>query len=60
MADQQPCRDTGEDTGVDPDRESATGTPLWVKVFGIIVLLVVAVLILILLLVGGHGPGGHT
>jgi hypothetical protein len=35
------------------------GTPRWVKVFGIIVLVVLA-LFAILLFTGGHGPGRHT
>ncbi len=45
-----------------PDRGLSTGTPRWVKVFGIIVLVVV-VLFVILLLTGGpgrHGPARHT
>jgi hypothetical protein len=47
---------------VGPDREPTTGTPRWVKVFGLIALVAV-VLFLILLLTGGpgrHGPGRHT
>jgi hypothetical protein len=35
------------------------GTPRWVKVFGIIVL-VVLVLSVILLFTGGHGPARHA
>jgi ABC-type transporter Mla subunit MlaD len=42
-----------------PDRGSTTGTPLWVKVFGIIGLALV-VLFVVLMLIGGHGPGRHT
>jgi hypothetical protein len=47
-----------------PDRGSTTGTPRWVKVFGIIVLIVVLLLV-IMMLAGGdlgggrHGPGRH-
>jgi hypothetical protein len=56
MADLPPYRDTGDDTGVAP------GTPRWVKIFGIIVLvLVLLVGIIIVTGVGGeHGPGRHT
>jgi hypothetical protein len=39
-----------------------TGTPRWVKVFGIIALLVVVVFVVLLLLGkgGGHGPRRHS
>lgn len=44
-----------------PDRGSTTGTPRWVKVFGIIVLILV-LLVGILHLTGNSlgGPGSHT
>ncbi|MDP9203705.1 MAG: hypothetical protein M3P26_17515 [Gemmatimonadota bacterium] len=60
MADPPPYADAGDDTGVEPDQESTTSTPRWVKVFGIIAI-VVALLFVILLLAGGgrHGPGRH-
>jgi len=61
MADPPPYPDTGDDTGVGPDRESTPGIPLWVKVFGIVVvLLVVIALVTGLGGPGGHGPGRHT
>ena len=44
-----------------PDSKGASGTPLWVKVFGSISL-VVALLFVVLHLTrgpGGHGPGRH-
>jgi hypothetical protein len=50
--------DTGDDTGAGPDGESTTGTPRWVKVFGIVAVVVV-LLFVVLLLTGGHGPGRH-
>ena len=59
MTDRPPYPDTSDDIGVGSDRESATGTPLWVKVFGIIVLILLLVFV-ILLLAGGHDPGRHT
>ena len=36
---------------------SDTGTPRWVKVFGIVGL--VLVLLLVIILLTGHGPGRH-
>ncbi len=45
-------------TGAGPDLRP-TGSPRWVKVFGIIALVVVLLLV-VLLLSGGHGPGRHT
>ena len=44
-----------------PDRESLTGTPRWVKVFGVIALVVVVLFVVVMLIGGGeHGPGRHT
>ena len=59
MAEPPPNPDTGDDTGVRPDRHSTTSTPRWVKVFGIIALVLV-LLFVILLVTGGHGLGRHT
>lgn len=55
-------RDTGHDTGVGPGPGSTTGTPRWVKVFGIIALVLVLLFVISLLTGGGggHGPGRHT
>jgi hypothetical protein len=50
--------DTGEDTRVGSDRGSATSTPRWVKVFGII--LIVLVLLFVILHLTDRGHGGHT
>ena len=47
----------GEETHM-ASRPSYPGTPRWVKVSGIIVI-VLAVLVVIMLL-SGHGPGCHT
>jgi ABC-type transporter Mla subunit MlaD len=55
-----PDPDTGDDTSVGPDRGSTVGTPLWVKVFGLIALVVVLVFVVLLLTGRGHGPGRHT
>ena len=38
-----------------------TGTPRWVKVFGIVALALVLLVVVAMLVVGGeHGPGRHT
>ena len=39
--------------------EGTTGTPRWVKVFGIIVVLVLLVVVVHLFSGGSHGPGRH-
>jgi hypothetical protein len=60
MADPPCYTDTDDDSGVEPDHESSTGKPRWVKV-AIIVVVLVLVLLVVLLVTGGHGPpaGGH-
>ncbi len=52
----------GENTGPGPDRESLTGTPRWVRVFGIIALVVVLLVVVLLLTrgPGDHGPSRHA
>lgn len=41
--------------------EDSTGTPRWVKVFGITALVVVGLLVVVLIAGrGGHGPGRHS
>ncbi len=60
MADPPPYPDSSGDTGDEPDRESTTGTPRWVKVMGIIVI-ILALGFVILMFGGGHTlpEGGH-
>ena len=59
MDDRPPYPDSNDnnrnDCSVGPDRGSPPGTPRWVKVFGIIVLLLV--LLLVILHLTGHGFG---
>ncbi|HLE98576.1 MAG TPA: hypothetical protein VI540_01675 [Gaiellaceae bacterium] len=57
MADPSPYPDT--DTGVRPDRETATGTPRWVPVLGILSAIVLVLLLVVLHLTGVIGPGAH-
>lgn len=37
-----------------------TGTPRWVKLFGIIALVVIVLFIILILTRGSHGPSRHT
>lgn len=60
MADSPAHTDEGDDTAVGHDSQPASGTPLWVKVFGIITLVVLLVLVVLLLAGGNHGPGRHS
>jgi hypothetical protein len=50
--------DASDDTGAGAGRGSITGTPRWVKVFGIIA--VALVVLVIFMLLTGHGPGRHA
>jgi hypothetical protein len=55
MADPPPYPNSNDDTGDD------TGTPRWVKVFGIISVVVVLLFVILLVAGGGrHGPGRHA
>lgn len=63
MADPPPYPDADPDASMGPDRGSTTGTPRWVKVFGIVALVVVLLVVIVLFVQGsggGHGPGRHT
>jgi hypothetical protein len=61
MADLPRNPDTGDEGDVEPDRSSTSGTPRWVKVFGIIVIILVLLVIIMMSIGGGsHGPGRHT
>lgn len=57
MADLPPYPDANGDTNVKPDHESPPGTPRWVKVSGIIV--IVLILAFVILRLTGHGPVNH-
>jgi len=52
--------ETSGDSELGPARESTTGTPRWVKVFGIIALVLILMLVIMLIAGGDHGPGRHT
>jgi hypothetical protein len=46
---------------MEPGPGPTTGTPRWVKVFGVIALVVVVLFVVVLLVGGGeHGPGRHS
>jgi hypothetical protein len=57
LADPPSYPDTGDDTGVRPDRGSATSTSRWVLVVGIVI--AVVLLLVVLHLTGVLGPGAH-
>jgi hypothetical protein len=45
----------------DPDSNGDTGTPRWVKIFGIIGLVLILLVVIMMFIGGGdHGPGRHT
>jgi hypothetical protein len=64
MVDPTRGTDLGDDpadaAGVGSGRSPAPGTPLWVKVFGVVALIGILLVLLLLLLGGEHGPGLHS
>ena len=58
-ADPQRSREAGDKAAVRPGRRSATGTPHWVSVLGIVIAVGLVVLLFVLHLAGGLGPGAH-
>jgi hypothetical protein len=59
MADPSRDRNIGENR-VESDPGSTTGTPRWVKVFGVVALIVVVLFVVVTLVDGEHGPGRHA
>lgn len=63
MTDLPPQANAGDETDLGPDREATTGTPRWIKVVGISVIVLVVVVVLLLVTgggLGGHGPRMHN
>jgi hypothetical protein len=60
MADTASRPESGDETGLEPDRGSITGTPRWVKVFGIVALVLVLAFIILHLTGRGFSHGDHT
>lgn len=56
--DRDAAEDSNPDAGARRGRGSITGTPRWVKVFGIIA--IVLVLLFVINHLSGGGMGGHT
>jgi len=59
VADPPRYPDTGDDTGAGLDRGSASGTPRWVKVLGVIIAIAMVLLFVVLHLTDTLGPGAH-
>jgi len=63
MADPVSPANTAEDVDARPARASGRvypGTPLWVRVSGIVALLLIVLLMLVMFVIGGdHGPMRH-
>jgi hypothetical protein len=59
MANPNPSPGTDDDTDVIPEREPPAGTPRWMSVVGIIIVVVLVLAIIILHLTGTIGPGAH-
>jgi hypothetical protein len=57
MNDRPRRSDTGDDNGIDYERESTRGVPRWVKVAGIVAAVLI-LLVVVMILIGGGG--GHT
>jgi hypothetical protein len=51
--------DTGDETGVGPERGPTGGPPRWVAVVGIIIAIGLVALMIVLHLSGSIGPGAH-
>ncbi len=59
MADRPSYPEIASDHGARTESGAVPGTPLWVKVCGIIAVVVILAVVM-MLLVGGHNPGRHT
>jgi hypothetical protein len=55
-----PPPDSNGYNGVEPTADRPPGTPRWVKVFGIIVIVVVLLFVAMMVIGGEHGPGRHS
>lgn len=59
-----PSRSTADDeTDLGPDRGAATGTPRWMKVVGISVIVLIVLVVILVLAgdgLGSHGPSMHN
>lgn len=54
-----PHTNPGSEGHEQPRRESAHGTPTWVKIFGIVVIVLVLLFVVLQIVGGGHGPRRH-
>lgn len=51
---------TRDDAAAGRGRGTNATTPIWVRAFGIVVLIAVVLFVVVMLVSGGHGPGLHT
>jgi hypothetical protein len=51
--------DAEDDTRVEGERGSATGTPRWITVLGIVIAILAVLTLVVLHLTGAIGPGLH-
>jgi hypothetical protein len=56
MTDPPPYPETNDDTGAEPERGPAAGTPRWMSVLGIAIVVLVVLMLFALHLSGGVGP----
>jgi hypothetical protein len=59
MADPPLDANTDDHTSAGPSGRSATGTPRWVPVLGVLIAIVLVGLLVVLHLTGVLGPGAH-
>jgi hypothetical protein len=59
MAESSPYPGRDPDIGIAPDREPATGTPRWVKVFGIVAAAAFLLFLVVMATTGSPMGGGR-
>jgi hypothetical protein len=63
MTDLTPRSNAGDEADLDPNRGATAGTPRWMKVVGISLIVLVVLIVIVLITgggLGGHGPSMHN